>query len=90
MNPKLGSAISVVKISDSILEFFKSNTREQVRLRVQDDTIMNIVDNLDGSLSIDEIVEKYDADKDSLVKLLSYLESKGILDNASPHTDFAD
>ena len=90
MNPKLGSAISVVKISDSLLEFFKSNTREQIRLRVQDDTIMNIVDSLDGSLSIDEIVEKYDVDKESLEKLLMYLESKGILDNTFPHADFND
>ena len=79
MNPKLGSAISVVKISDSILEFFKSNTREQVRLRVQDDTIMNIVDNLDGSLSIDEIVEKLqdNLDNQQVVKLLTYNASVG-------------
>ena len=49
MNPKLSSGISVVRINESILEFFKSNTRQQVRLRVQDDTIMNLVNSLDGT-----------------------------------------
>lgn len=90
MNPRLGPAVSVVKISDSILEFFKSNTREQVRIRVQDDTIMEIVDGLDGTLSIDEIAEKYNTEKESLIALMNYLKEKGILDNSLPHEDFND
>ena len=36
MNPKLGSGISVVKLSETILEFFKSNTRQQVKIKTQD------------------------------------------------------
>ena len=47
MNPKLSSGISVVKINDSILEFFMSNTRQQVRIKVQDDTIIDIVNSLE-------------------------------------------
>lgn len=88
MNPKLGSAVSVIRISDLILEFFKSNTREQVRIGVQDDTIMQIVGGFDGTLSADAIALKYNVDKEALDHLLKYLESKGILDNASPHEDF--
>ena len=90
MNPKLGSAISVVKISDSILEFFKSNTRQQVRIRVQDDTIMRIVDQLDGTLTKEEIALKYNVDITELDKLLQFLEANGILDTVSPHDDFND
>ena len=85
-NPKLGSAISVVKITDSILEFFKSNTREQVRIRVEDDTIIEIVTKLDGTLSVEAIAKKYDVNKLELEKLLVFLKSKGILDNVGTHT----
>ena len=90
MNPKLGSAVSVVKISDSVLEFFKSNTREQVRIRVVDDMILDIVNHLDGTLTINQITKQYDVEKESLVHLLKFLEAKGILDNANPHEDFHD
>ena len=73
MNPKLGSAVSVVKISDSVLEFFKSNTREQVRIRVVDDMILDIVNHLDGTLTINQITKQYDVEKESLVHLLKFL-----------------
>ena len=89
-NPKLGSAISVVKITDSILEFFKSNTREQVRIRVEDDTIIEIVTKLDGTLSVEAIAKKYDVNKLELEKLLVFLKSKGILDNVCSREDFVD
>ena len=59
MNPKLNSTVSVVKISESLLEFFKTNTRQQIHIRVKDDTIMNIVNELDGSKTIDELSVKY-------------------------------
>lgn len=89
MNPKLSSGISVVRISDSILEFFKSNTRQQIRLRVSDDTIMNLVNSLDGTKSVEEISEYFNVEFDELNELLDYLKTKGILDNVEPKEDFA-
>ena len=88
MNPKLSATTSVVKISDSILEFFKTNIREQVRLKVSDDTIMEIVLSLDGTKALDEIAFTYNVDVDSLAHLMSYLDKKGILDHSEPKTDF--
>lgn len=88
MNPKLSSGISVVRISDTILEFFKSNTRQQVRLRVQDDTIMNLVNSLDGTRTVQEIAEQFMVELEELEELLDYLKIKGILDNIEPKNDF--
>ena len=69
MKPKLSSTISVVKISDSILEFFKTNTRQQLRIKVEDDAIMNIVLSLDGSKTVEEIAIEHDVKKQDLDKL---------------------
>lgn len=74
MNPKLNSTVSVVKISESLLEFFKTNTRQQIHIRVKDDTIMNIINELDGSKTIDELSVKYAVKKADLINLLTYLE----------------
>lgn len=88
MKPKLNATVSVVKISETILEFFKTNTRQQVRLRVQDDTILNLVTHLNGEKTIDELVSEYNVEKEDLLQLLSYLQGKGILDNVSPKNEF--
>jgi len=88
MKPKLNSTVSVVKINDSILEFFLTNIRQQVRIKVEDDTILNIVTTLDGQRTVEEIAKEYDVRVDELTALLSYLRSKGILDNVDPKEDF--
>ncbi|WP_317368312.1 ThiF family adenylyltransferase [uncultured Tyzzerella sp.] len=89
MNLKIRSTVSVVKISDNILEFFKTNTRQQVRISVEDDTILNVITELNGKIkTIDELSEKYQIDKNDLEKLMLFLESKGILDNVEPKEDF--
>lgn len=88
MKPKLNSTVSVVKINDHILEFFLTNIRQQVRLKVEDDTILNIVTSLDGQKTIEDISKEYDIDIDDLQNLLQYLRSKGILDNVEPKEDF--
>lgn len=88
MNPKLNSTVSVVKISDNILEFFKTNTRQQLHIRVQDDTIMDIVTNLDGSKSIDDISKEKNIKKDDINKLMDYLSKNGILDNVGNKSEF--
>lgn len=88
MNPKLSSTVSVVKISDTILEFFKTNTRKQIRLKVDNDDIMNLVLTLDGSRTFEQICEEEDTDPEGLKTLLSFLSSKGILDCVTPSNDF--
>lgn len=88
MNPKLSSGISVVKISNTILEFFKSNTRQQIRLKVQDDTIMNLVNSLDGTRTVEEVADCFQIELDELNGFLNYLRGKGILDNVEPRDDF--
>lgn len=90
MNPKLNSAVSVVKISDSILEFFKTNTRQQIHIKVQDDTIMDIAMSLDGSKSIDEIASMHNIKREDLEKLIIFLKNRGILDNIGEKRDFID
>ena len=88
MKPKLSSTTSVVKISDNVLEFFKTNTREQVRIKVDDDTIMNIVLSLDGSKDLSTISEENEIQYDSLVSLINFLDNKGVLDHVDPKSDF--
>lgn len=88
MNPKLNSTISVIKNSDTMLEFFKTNTRQQLHIKVQDDTILNIIMGLDGSESIEQIAKKYNVKNDSIASLMEYLRKNGILDNIEDKDKF--
>lgn len=88
MNPKLSSTVSVVKISDNILEFFKTNTRQQLHIKVQNDMIMNIVLGLDGSKEKEQIAKENDVNIDDLNALLYYLRKNGILDNVENRDEF--
>lgn len=90
MNPKLNSTISVIKNSDTMIEFFKTNTRQQLHIRVSDDTILDIVLGLDGSKSIRQISEEYDVKYESVVSLIEYLRKNGILDNIEDKNEFDD
>lgn len=89
-NPKLSSTVSVVKLPGNILEFFKTGIRQQIRIRVNDETIQQIVDTLDGSMSLDEICIANNVSKDDLLNLILFLQNKGLLDNVSPSSDFED
>lgn len=88
MNPKLNSSVSVVKASDNLLEFFKSNTRQQICIKVKNDTILNIVLNFNGEKSISQLSEEYNVDYDSLQRLINFLSSKGIMDSVESKSDF--
>jgi molybdopterin/thiamine biosynthesis adenylyltransferase len=90
VNPKLNSTISVIKNSDTMIEFFKTNTRQQLHIRVSDDTILDIVLGLDGSKSIRQISEEYDVKYESVVSLIEYLRKNGILDNIEDKNEFDD
>ena len=88
MNPKLNSTVSVVKLNDHILEFFLTNIRQQVRIKVEDDLILNIVSSLDGKRTPEEIAEAFHVDREELDALLRFLHSRGILDHVAPAPEF--
>lgn len=90
MNPKLNSSVSIIKVSDNMLEFFKSNTRQQVYIKVKDDTILNLLLTLDGTMSIDELSVKHQIKKDDLKKMVDYLKKRGILDNIEDTSEFCE
>lgn len=85
---KLNSSVSVVKLNNHILEFFKTNTRQQVRIKVQNDSILKLVISLDGQKDIDQIAKEQNINPSELRILLDFLQSKGILDNVEPKSDF--
>lgn len=78
--PKLSSSVSVVKISDSILEFFQTSRRHQIRIKVKNDDILNIVLQLDGNRDINQLIQDNNVDENQLLRLLKFLETKGLLD----------
>ena len=88
MKPKLSLSTSVVRLSDSIIEFFKSNTREQIDIKVDDDSLLNVVLDMDGSNDLLYLSQKHQIQYDSLVNIVSFLDCKGILDHVNPNTDF--
>lgn len=90
MKPKLSSSVSVVKIDENIVEFFKSNTREQVRLKGNSELILKIVDQFDGTKTLEVISNKLSLDMGSLRKLVTFLKNKGIMDLMIPTNDFSD
>lgn len=90
--PKLRSSVSVVKLENNIVEFFLTNTRQQVRIKVNNDKIVDLILQLDGTLTIDELMAKYNMDnetKEYFIKFLKYLESKSIIkDNINAVEDY--
>lgn len=80
--PKLRSSVSVVSLNNDIIEFFLTNTRQQVRIKMNSKKILDLILGLDGESTVDQIVEKHNIDSESkqyLLKFLNYLESKGII-----------
>ncbi|ABW18867.1 HesA/MoeB/ThiF family protein [Alkaliphilus oremlandii] len=80
--PKLRSSVSVVKLDDRLIEFFLTNTRQQVRVKVNSDKVLELILGLDGTKSIDEIIENYKMDEETskyFISFINFLESKGIV-----------
>lgn len=88
MNPKLRSSVSRVDLGSGIIEFFKSNTRSQIRVRVGSDTIPQLLDTLDGTKSVEDIAKEFGVEQESLVNFLAFLRAHGVLDNVEPSSDF--
>ena len=88
VNPKLSSSASVVPLGDGVIEFFKTNTRQQVRLRTGDDVVLDIVNGLDGTRDITEIALEHGVTPSSVGSLIAFLSRNGVLDNIEPRRDF--
>ena len=80
--PKLRSSVSVISLNNNIVEFFLTNTRRQVRIKVENKEILDLVLNLDGKMTFNEIAEKYRFDEETkkyFLNFLKYLERKAII-----------
>lgn len=80
--PKLRSSVSVVSLNNNIVEFFLTNTRQQVRIKINNKKILDLILEMDGELTFDEIVKKYEMDTETkkyFLTLLKYLENKAII-----------
>ncbi|MBB5225031.1 HesA/MoeB/ThiF family protein [Treponema ruminis] len=90
MKPKLSATVSVVKLTSSILEFYKTNTRSSIKIKVGNDTIFDLVNHLDGIKSIEELSKEYNIEKSSLESFLNFLSERGLLSFIEPKNDFSD
>ena len=88
MRTKLGSGVSVIKLSENIIEFFKTNTREQTRIKVDSDLILKVVNSLDGMKTIEEISSFFNVSIEEVHSLIEYLSKNGLLDHTFPKEDF--
>jgi molybdopterin/thiamine biosynthesis adenylyltransferase len=87
LRPKIRSSVSTV-IHEKTLEFFLTNTRKQVMIKIPNNKIVDLLLSLDGTRTIDEIAEIYNMDdktKETMVKMLLFLEHKNvIIDDSRP------
>lgn len=88
MKPKLSPSVSTVWLGDGIIEFFKTNTRRHLRIKSEDDSMLDLVNSLDGTRTTEEIAREFGVSEESLAKLLSFMEKNGVLDNLEPTVDF--
>lgn len=78
---RLRRSVGVV-ITEQYIDFFKSNTRESLLLKMKNPQIIDLLQNFDGKTNTDEIVLKNPyIDKVQFMKLISYLEKEYILIN---------
>lgn len=75
---RLKASIALV-YKNKILNLFKTNTRENLFLEINYDNIINLLFDFKGKLTIKEISEKNNIDKDTLLSLVNYLNKKNIL-----------
>lgn len=83
--PKIRSSVSSVVHEKNVIEFFLTNTRRQVTMRVPNENIINLILSLDGMSDINEICQEYNLDslaKENMIKLLNFLERKNVIIDA--------
>lgn len=91
MKLKLRSSVSVVDRKDNIVEFFKTNTREQVLIRSFHPILKSFISKMDGTFTLDEYINKNRLEeiKQELSDFVEFLHKKGILSNTI-ETDLVD
>ncbi|WP_312756038.1 HesA/MoeB/ThiF family protein [Rummeliibacillus suwonensis] len=88
--PKIRSSVSCVVHENNVIEFFLSNTRRQVMMRVPNENIINLLLSLDGMKSIEEISKDYRLNlsaKENMVKMFNFLERKNVIIDADKEWD---
>lgn len=88
--PKLRSSVSVVKLDNNVIEFFLTNTRRQVKIRIQNESLLEIILSLDGNKTKEEICNINNIDKnakEAFNNLLRFLEQKSIIKDAEKEID---
>lgn len=86
MNPKLRSSVSTIVLNENIIEFFLSNTRKQVRIKLPNSKLVDLILALDGTKSVVEISMEYQLDSDavnSLINLLTFLQQKSVITDSN-------
>ncbi|MBE0471786.1 MAG: ThiF family adenylyltransferase [Methyloprofundus sp.] len=77
-NLRLRRSIGIV-ITEQHVDFFKSNTRESLLLKMNNKKIVELLQDFNGSTTVDEICERYQLDATQLESLLTYLHKEHIL-----------
>ncbi|WGV60438.1 ThiF family adenylyltransferase [Brevibacillus brevis] len=86
MKPKIRSSVSTVVHQNNVVEFFLSNTRRQVMVKVPNEKLVKLILTLDGSKSLEEISDEYQLEanaKEAFLKFLKFLERRSVLVDAS-------
>lgn len=84
MSLKLRASVSVVERPNNVIEFFKTNSREQVMIKANP-IIKTFLAELDGSFTLSDYIKRNKLEDigDQLREFVVFLKSKGILSNSS-------
>jgi molybdopterin/thiamine biosynthesis adenylyltransferase len=91
--PKIRASVSSVVHKDNVMEFFLTNTRRQVMIKVPNEDIINLLLSLDGTRDIEEISQEYRLDslaQKSMTSMLKFLERRNVIIDASKEWDKVD
>ncbi|MDR7239159.1 HesA/MoeB/ThiF family protein [Neobacillus drentensis] len=84
--PKIRSSVSSVVHENNVIEFFLTNTRKQVMMKVPNENITNLLLSLDGMRDIEEISQEYNLDslaQKNMINLFNFLERKNVIIDAA-------
>src|SRR4051794_13029424 len=84
--PKIRSSVSSVVHDNNVIEFFLTNTRRQVMMKVPNENAINLVLSLDGMRDIDEICQEYNLDSlalKNMINMFKFLERKNVIIDAA-------
>ena len=81
-NLRLRRSIGIVTM-EQYIDFFKSNTRESIILKMNNPQIVTLLQCFDGNTSIQQVCEKYQISNIAqLEKLLEYLHKEHIFNSS--------